>query len=130
MLGNYSYQQSKNDDTYADVGNAPNHQVYFRGQWQLDHNQKLTLQVNRVGEQKRVDGDERSAMSAYTSIDLHWRIKNIISKLDIALTVANALDENIREASPGPTLTTAQAVIPGDYPMAGRSMNVEASYEF
>jgi len=130
FLGNYSYQQSKDDETHADIGNAPNHQLYLRGLWQFDPTQKMTLQINRVGEQKRVAGDERSALAAYTTVDFHWRMNNIISSLDVAFTVLNALDENVKEASFGPTLTTAQAMIPGDFPMAGRSMNVEASYEF
>jgi iron complex outermembrane receptor protein len=125
LLANYAYQKSEDDNTNTDVGDAPNHQVYGRSEWEFIPTWKLNTQVNWVGEQERVAGDVRTALDDYTTVDLTLRKKAVWKTLEIALSVRNLFDEAIYEPSPGPV-----ASIPGDFPMAGRSVYGEVSYTF
>ncbi|MFD2229201.1 TonB-dependent receptor plug domain-containing protein [Alkalimarinus sediminis] len=125
LLANYSYQKSEDDKTKTDVGEAPNHQIYGRSEWEFITRWHFDAQVNWVGEQKRVVGDSRTPVSDYTTVDLTLRKKEVWNSLELAISVRNAFDENVYEASPGPI-----ASIPGDFPMAGRSIYGEVQYTF
>ncbi len=125
LLANYAYQQSEDDKTKTDVGEAPNHQIYSRSEWEFITSWHFDAQFNWVGEQKRVIGDTRAPVDAYTTVDLTLRKKEAWDNLSLALSVRNAFNESIYEASPGPT-----AAIPGDFPMAGRSVYGEVEYTF
>ena len=125
LLANYSYQKSEDDKTNEDVGEAPNHQVYGRSEWAFMASWHFDAQVNWVGEQKRVLGDTRSSVDDYTTVDMTLRKKEVWNSLALALSVRNVFDEDVYEASPGPV-----AAIPGDFPMAGRSVYGEIQYTF
>lgn len=125
LLANYAYQHSEDSKTNADVGEAPNHQVYGRSEWQFITSWHFDAQVNWVGKQERVFGDIRAPVDDYTTVDLTLRKTEVWNSLALALSVRNAFDEAVYEASTGPS-----AQIPGDLPMAGRSIYGEVSYTF
>jgi len=125
LLANYAYQKSEDDKTNEDVGEAPNHQVYGRSEWEFMASWHFDAQVNWVGEQKRVLNDTRSPVDDYVTVDMTFRKKEVWNSLALALSVRNVFDEDVYEASPGPV-----AAIPGDFPMAGRSVYGEVSYTF
>ena len=125
FLANYAYQKSEDDKTNSDVGEAPNHQIYARGEWEFMPRWHLQTQVNWVGKQKRAFGDARPDLDDYTTVDLTLRKLALINSLDLTLSVHNLFDEDVYEASPGPA-----AEIPGDFPMPGRSVYGELSYTF
>ncbi len=125
FLANYAYQKSEDDRTNTDVGEAPNHQIYGRSEWEFITSWHFDAQVNWVGEQERMVGDARSPVDDYTTVDLTLRKTEVWNSLALALSVRNAFDEAVYEASPGPV-----ASIPGDFPMAGRSVYGEVSYTF
>ena len=126
LLVNYAYQKSEDDETNDDVGEAPNHQVYGRSEWEFITNWHFDTQVNWVGEQKRVSGDARSPVDDYTTVDITLRKTAAWKTLELKLSVRNMFDEAVYEASPAGAPTS----IPGDFPMAGRSVYGEVSYTF
>ena len=125
FLANYAYQQSIDKKTDADVGDAPNHQIYGRSEWTIASDWHFDSQVTWVGKQQRVLGDTRSAHSAYTTVDITLRKQNVWRKLDFAVSIQNLFDANVTEPSPGPAV-----YIPNDFPMAGRSLYAEVQYPF
>ncbi|MCH8497349.1 MAG: TonB-dependent receptor [Marinobacter sp.] len=127
LVANYAYQQAEDDNTGKAVGEAPNHQVYGRAEWQFMPGWHLNTQVNWVGKQKRIAEDDRNPVSDYTTVDLTLRKLSLWRSLDASLTVRNLFDEDVR--SPSPYGTPAPA-IPNDFPMAGRSLMGELQYAF
>ena len=125
FLANYAYQQSIDQQTDADVGDAPNHKIYGRSEWTIASDWHFDSQVTWVGKQKRVLGDTRAANDAYTTIDLTLRKQSVLPRLDVALSVRNLLDADVTEPSPGP-----EVYLPNDFPMAGRSIYGELTYTF
>ncbi len=125
FLANYAYQQSKDKNTHTDAGDAPNHQIYARSEWTVVPDWHLDSQITWVGKQKRVAGDPRSANDAYTTVDMTVRKSEVWKSLDVALSVRNLLDTDVTEPSPGPV-----ADMPKDFPMAGRSVYAELTYNF
>ena len=125
FLANYAYQQSIDNKTDADVGDAPNHQIYGRSEWTIASDWHFDSQVTWVGKQKRVLGDTRTANDDYTTIDVTVRKQNVWRGLDVALSVRNLFDADVTEPSPGPVV-----YIPKDFPMAGRSVYGELTYTF
>jgi iron complex outermembrane receptor protein len=125
FLANYAYQQSIDKKTDADIGDAPNHQIYGRSEWTIASDWHFDSQVTWVGKQQRVLGDTRSAHSAYTTVDITLRKQNVWRKLDFAVSIQNLFDANVTEPSPGPAV-----YIPNDFPMAGRSLYAEVQYPF
>ncbi|RZU38356.1 iron complex outermembrane receptor protein [Fluviicoccus keumensis] len=130
FLVNYSYQQSKDQNSGQDVGGAPNQEIYVRNEWLFLPSWHLDTQVTWVGPQKRAAGDTRAASDAYTTVDLTLRKREAWKSLDLALSVRNLLDEDVREPSPGPSATLPVPPILHDFPMAGRSAYLEATYKF
>ncbi len=125
IIGNYAYQRSTDERTHADVGEAPNHEIYARTEWTPAQAWRLSLQTNWVGKQERVDGDTRSAVEDTVTVDATVRNTEVLDGLELAFSVRNLFDEAVYSPSPGP-----DAVIPGDFPMAGRSLYAEARYSF
>ena len=125
FLVNYAYQQSTDQKTDADVGDAPNQQIYGRSEWTIASDWHFDSQVTWVGKQKRVLGDTRAAHDAYTTIDMTLRKQNVWRGLEMALSVRNLSDADVTEPSPGPVV-----YIPKDFPMAGRSVYGELTYTF
>ena len=126
FLANYAYQQSIDQQTDADVGNAPNHKIYGRSEWTIASDWHINGQVTWIGKQKRVHGDLRPALSDYTTMDLTFRKQDVVDGLGLALSVRNLFDADVREPSTGGTVVN----IPNDYPMAGRSVYAEIQYQF
>ncbi|MBH1970591.1 MAG: TonB-dependent receptor [Moraxellaceae bacterium] len=126
FLVNYAYQQSTDKKTDVDVGDAPNQQIYARSEWTVTPDWHFDSQVTWVGKQKRVAGDTRPALSDYTTMDLTLRKQDVINGLELALSVRNVFDADVREPSTGGVVVN----MPNDYPMAGRSVYAEVQYQF
>lgn len=124
LVGNYSYQQAKDDNTHEAAGESPDHQLYARGEWQFLPSWLFSPQVNVIGQQKRAANDARDAVDAYTTVDFTLRKKNNIQPLSFALSVHNVFNADVREPS------LASGAIANDYPMAKRSVMAEFNYQF
>ena len=130
LLGNYAYQKATDKDTSEDVGETPNNTVYARAEWEVLSDWHFNTQVNWVGEQKRAEGDNRSNVPDYATVDFMLRKNNVIPDLDISLSVKNAFDEKVYEASPPPSAPFPVAFIPNDLPGAGLAIYGEVQYSF
>ena len=130
LLGNYAYQKATNKENSKDIGETPNNTVYARAEWEVFSDWHFNTQVNWIGEQKRAEGDNRSNVPDYATVDFMLRKDNIIPDLDMSLSVKNAFDENVYEASPPPAAPFPVAYIPNDLPGAGISIYGEVQYSF
>ena len=135
LSGNYSFQRSTDEVTGADAGYAPHHHLFARADWQLASGLLGGLQLNRVADRRRVAGDTRPAVPDYTTLDASLRLQGTSSRWAFGVTVRNLFDADVRQPSlfsPVPPvrsdLPTSQ--IPDDLPMAGRSLQLQASYRF
>lgn len=123
LRGNFAWQKSKDQDTSEVVADAPGYQTSLMLRWRASNSCTLSSQANWVAGRKRVAGDTRPTVKDYTVVDFTARCNHIAGKpLEIAASVRNAFDKDIREPSP--------AGVVGDYPQEGRSLYVEASYKF
>lgn len=130
LLANYVYQEAEDDESKQDAGEAPNHQVYARSQWEFRPEWLLTAQVNWIGRQARVSGDTRSKVDDYATLDVVLRKANLLPNMNVMMTMKNVMDEDVREPSPGATYPFPAPYVPNDFPLAGRSLYGEVSYAF
>lgn len=126
-VGNYAFQRSEERSTDSRVGEAPEHQVYARLEWDVLTDWQLNTQINWVGEQYRRPGDNRDPVDDYTTIDLTLLANRVWRDIDVSLTVRNLLDEDARSPSP---FADPSPAVPGDFPLAGRQVLGEVSYRF
>jgi iron complex outermembrane receptor protein len=117
LVGNYAFQQSRDEDLNADPGFAPHHQVYLRTDWQPVFGIHVIPQINYVADRDRAKNDSRDPVDDYATLDLtlRWKPKRLQS-YEFTFSGRNLLDENVEEPSP------SSGLIPGDLPMSGRQL--------
>jgi outer membrane receptor for ferrienterochelin and colicins len=124
LSGNYAYQRSINDSTSTDAGDAPHHHLYLRADWRFGYDWMGNVQFNQIAGRDRAAGDSRPTVPNYHTVDLTLRNgKTGPGRWDFAFSVRNLFAATVFEPSP-----LAPLNIPGDFPMAGRSMYVQARY--
>jgi len=123
IAANYSYQKSIDQLTNANAGEAPNHEAYLRTEWSPASQWLWTTELLWVGKQPRAASDPRPDLQDYTSLNLALTRRQLWQHLDLMLSARNLFDANIREPSPSPS-------VPNDYPQAGRSLILEASWSW
>lgn len=128
LLFNYAYQTAE-DKAGDEPGYVPGQQAYVRADWMFRPNWFIDGQVNWVADRKRTADDPRDDIDDYTTVDLTLRHKNPRSAWNVAVSVRNLFDANVREPSLGPT-ATGTITYPFDYPSAGRSFFGEVRYQF
>ncbi|MDD5058297.1 MAG: TonB-dependent receptor [Sideroxydans sp.] len=125
ISGNYAYQKSIDDATGRDAGYAPHHHIYARADKRFGNYWLFSTQLNRVADRKRAVGDTRSSQIAnYTTLDLTVRTTGNRSRWDLAVSLRNLFNADVREPSLAPG-----TAIPGDLPMAPRSLWLQAVYK-
>lgn len=125
LTGNYSYQRSIDETSNQDAGYAPHHLVYGRADWRLNGNWLLSSQLNWVADRRRAAGDLRPAIPDYKTVDVTMRTVSGKNQWDFAASVLNVFNATVLEPSLAPG-----TAIPGDLPMAGRSLYLQAGYRF
>lgn len=131
LIGHYAYQTSKDKVNGGSLGEAPNHDLYLRTEWDMSDKYRFVSQINYIGEQKRIYNDERSAVASYTTVDFTVIAPSIIKDVNAKLMLKNAFNADVREASqPALKPFYQKAFIPNDYPQAGRSIYLEINYLF
>ncbi|XVJ69832.1 MAG: TonB-dependent receptor [Rhizobacter sp.] len=124
-VGHYGYQRSIDKASGQDAGYAPHHHVYTRADWGMARGWLLSGQVNHVAGRKRAFGDTRPNIADYTTVDMTLRSSQNRRGWDVAVSVRNLLNADVREPSLAPG-----TAIPNDLPMAPRSFYLSASYRF
>ncbi|WPD21011.1 MAG: TonB-dependent receptor [Candidatus Electrothrix scaldis] len=122
VSSNFAFQYSENKDTGAEVADAPGLQFYLNGNWNFMPDWYLNAQYYWIDNRQRAEGDERKEIDDYSLANMILRRKNVTQHIDLAFSVRNIFDEDIREpASPS---------IPNDIPMESRGMYAELIYHF
>ncbi len=127
LSANYAYQESTDEQDEDDVGEAPNHQLYGRLEWDVASHWRFTTQVNWVGEQKRVDSDNRSPLDDYATVDITLRAVDLWPDWAFSVVVRNLFDQDVRDPSP---FADPVPEIPNDFPMPRRQFVGELQYRF
>lgn len=130
LAGNYAYQRSKDKTTDSDTANAPQQQVFLLSRWELTPNWNFNVKLDWVADRKRAENDPRLPIEDYTLVDLILHKTDILKGLELKLTIKNLLDEQAMEPSPYDPTAPNGALIPGDYPLAGRSYYLGFAYRF
>ena len=121
LVGNYSFQKSIDESTGQDAGYAPHHLAYARADWRFAEDWLLAPQCNWVAGRKRAFGDTRPDIADYTTVDLTLRTGLDSGQWEVAASVRNLFNADVREPSLAPGTS-----IPNDLPMAPRSLYVQA----
>jgi outer membrane receptor protein involved in Fe transport len=124
-VGHYAYQRSIDNASGQDAGYAPHHHLYLRADWGVASDWLLSGQVNHVAGRKRAHGDTRPNIADYTTVDMTLRSSQNRRGWDVALSIRNLFNADVREPSLAPGTN-----IPNDLPMAGRTLTAQAIYKF
>jgi len=127
LSANYAYQKSIDKQSDDDVGEAPNHQIYARLDWNVTTHWRFVTQVNWVGEQKRTANDTRPPVDDYTTVDINLRAVDLLPDWAFSVAVKNLFDQDVRDPSP---YADPAPEIPNDFPMPGRQFVAELRYQF
>jgi len=122
VRGNYSYQDSEDEETKEKIANAPMHQAFAQIQYKPSREWNLNTQYFYIGERDREDGDTRAPLESNSLVNLTIERTNIIRGLDGIVSARNLFDEDYKEPS--------SISIPNDYPMQGLYMYAELRYRF
>lgn len=122
LSGHYAYQHSIDETTNQDAGYAPRHHLYARADWRFADGWLLSGQTDHVADRMRAAGDNRPAISDYTTFDLSLRADRGNNRWSFAASIRNLFNADVREPSLAPGL------IPNDLPMAPRSFYLQMIY--
>lgn len=126
LLMNYNYQQTRDHDTDAPLGLAPDSDASLRLSWMPAQQWLITPQAVWLGPTRRPAGDLRPRLDGFATADLTIRYQ-WLPKVDLSLITRNLFDANVKEASRGPEGSQTQAAIPDDLPQTGRSVTLQAT---
>lgn len=122
LAGSLSLQRSTDETTGHDAGLAPRRHLFTRADWRFAPRWQLGSTLNHVGDRKRQYGDTRPALADYTSLDLSLRCERVLGTGEVRASVLNVFDADAREPSLAP------GNIPGDLPLAGRTVYLQFQY--
>jgi outer membrane receptor protein involved in Fe transport len=125
VTSTYAWQRSIDNATGKDAGYAPRHHLAARADWQFAPGYLLSPQLNRVAGRQRPAGDLRPPVADYHTVDLALSSRHGKGDWNAALTVRNLFNADVREPSFAPGLQ-----IPGDLPMASRTLTLTLSRAF
>lgn len=129
LTGNYALVKTRNVTAGKPAGGFPSHQLYLRGNWEPLANWHLGSQLTWVGNREREPNDPRPELKGYATVDLTLRRRRLLNEdLELAASVRNLLDADVREPSNAPRPNSTAVNIPNDLPQAGRSVYLELSY--
>ncbi len=123
LSGNFAQQQSIDDATGADAGDAPHHHLYARADWRFMPRWTLDTQLNWIADRMREPGDTRPPIPDYHTVDLTLRSNNERGDWAYSFKVINLFGANALEPSPAPGL------IPYDLPVDPRAFRVELTHQ-
>ncbi len=120
-LAHFSYQDSVDESTDRSPGFMPAWELWQRLEWTANEHWLIAVQLNQVSDRERVEGDPRDDLEGYTQLDLNVRWQTSVEGLSASLRIGNALDDDIREPTTGPSGGAGLINLPNDYPMPERN---------
>ncbi len=127
LSGNCAWQRSTDETSGQDAGYAPRHHLYGRADWRWDNGWQWSSQVNHVAGRSRPPGDTRKPVRDQTTMDLTWRSPRSASGWEFRASVRNLFDAKLEEPSLYSAGDAIPVLVPGDLPLAGRSLFVQLS---
>ncbi len=124
LLGNYAWQNARNDATDRRIAGVLGHQIYFAGIWQFMPQWQFQSQLNWLGGRARDPGDTRP-LEDYETVDFTLRGKRLYGHVNLAASLRNVFDSKNLEPAGFPSTT-----LPSNLPLPGRSFYFEASVDF
>lgn len=121
LKGNFALQYSEDAEDGTVIANAPRRQLFLAAAWQAAPAWSYYGQANWVMDRVRAAGDPRPPIGDNSTVDLSLRYQPSNPNWELAASVKNVFDADNREPSDGK--------IPNDYPLAGRSIYLEARYQ-
>ena len=122
LHANYAFQDSEDQATGEDAGNAPHHQIHASIDWQLHPQWTLRPAVNFIIDRDRPPADNRDELDDYMLIDLTLASQSYSDQWELKLGVKNLFD--VRAEEP----TDASFNISNDLPLAGRYVFTEINF--
>ncbi len=116
----FSWQHSEIQGVNTTVPNAPGQLLKASFLWKPQYDWSVYGSADRVMDRVRAAGDTRPNIADYTLVNLTVR-KRLTESVEFATSVRNLFNADARE----PSLNNSG--IPGDYPLAGRSIFAELS---
>ncbi|MDH3600868.1 MAG: TonB-dependent receptor, partial [Candidatus Tectomicrobia bacterium] len=123
FFANYTYQHPKNKTTGKRVADVPEHLANLGVSMGMGQYVRLTPTLLIRGSRPRAEGDLRDDSSAYALVNVSLLIRKLFRTLEISGTVHNLFDTDYEDPA-------RNATVPGDYPRAGRSVLIKATYTF
>ena len=93
VMGNYAWQNARNNTTNSRVTGVPEHHVYTAVRWQFLPQWQIQPQINWVGGRKNLPTDHRP-LQDYETIDLTLRGQKLLGHLNMAASIHNLFDAN------------------------------------
>ncbi|MFN2309064.1 MAG: TonB-dependent receptor plug domain-containing protein, partial [Gammaproteobacteria bacterium] len=126
----YAFQNSTDRGTQRQVAFSPEHQAYVQLRWRPADRWELSTQVKWIGERLREPGDPRDPLGDDTLVNGALTRTAPGGAWSVQLSVLNLFDTNAREPSPMEPGVPGGALIPNDYPLAGRALFVTGRMAF
>ena len=119
---NYSYVEGK-DNRNVSLSNVAHHLA--KGYYIFNFNDSFSIStvVKHVGAKRRVSGDDRSKVKAYSTLDASLRYENLKHDYSLTASLKNIFDEDVRYPSQPNTYNE-------DYRQEGRNFLVAFTKEF
>jgi iron complex outermembrane receptor protein len=123
LYGNYFWQHPEDDATGEQLADVPTYRMNFGLNYWLSNWGKGNLHLLHVGDSNRSAGDPRDDAKGYTVVNTNFIVMDLVEGMELRATLYNVLDETY--SYPAPT-----GSLPDDYPAPGRSVFLEARYDF
>jgi len=128
LSGNVSFQESEDEGTNTWVPEAPRLHSYMAANWAFSDAWSWQVNADYVAGRKRALNDERAPIGDYalfnTSIGYRIPTVNVLT----TVTVKNIFGKDASE--PSNADPSGASAVPGDYPLEGRSVWLDAQYQF
>ncbi|MBS4097349.1 MAG: TonB-dependent receptor [Sulfuricella sp.] len=134
VTANLALQESIDESTNSDAGYAPHKHAYARADWRMADNWMLSPQLNWVADRRRIKGDTRPPVPDYTTFDVTLHNTREKRQWNFAVAARNLFNATVLEptlyvAAPGNLPAYPTAAIPGDLPVAPRSLWLQVTYK-
>jgi len=122
FAANYTYQYPVDQVTNKRVAEVPIHKANASFNFRQSQYVNMYAGLMYRGSLNRAEGDTRSNVDDFFTLDLALTVKNYTKDLEMKASIYNFFDENYFDASPS-------GVMVSDYPKPGRNLMVELSYK-
>lgn len=126
----YALQRSTDRGNGMQAAFSPEHQAYLQLRWRPADLWEVSTQVKWIGERLREAGDPRAPLDDYAMVNGAVTRNAAGGAWSVQLSILNLFDTDAREPSPAEPGIPGGALIPDDYPLAGRAVYLTGRLAF